>query len=120
MLDEDTKNAYKAHLVELRDDLEEAHQFNDLFRASKIREEMATITNELARAYGLYGTTRRAASDAERARVRVTVAVKGAIEKISKYDSAIGWHLATSVRTGAFCIYRPAPIARNAKLFSVS
>jgi hypothetical protein len=120
MLDEDTKNAHKANLVELRDQLEEAQQFNDLFRASKIREEMATITNELARACGLYGTARRAASDAERARVRVTVAVKGAIEKISKYNSAIGWHLATSVRTGAFCIYRPAPIARNANLFSAN
>jgi hypothetical protein len=117
MLDEGAKNAYRARLVELRDELEEAQQFNDLFRASKIREEMATITNELARAFGLCGTSRRALSDAERARVRVTVAVKGAIGKISNYNSAVGWHLATSIRTGAFCIYRPAPIARKAGRF---
>jgi hypothetical protein len=116
-LDEDAKNAYRARLLELRDELEEAQQFNDLFRATKIREEMATITNELARAFGLYGTSSPALSDAERARVRVTVAVKGAIEKISNYNSAVGWHLATCIRTGAFCIYRPAPIARNAEGF---
>jgi hypothetical protein len=118
MLDEGAKNGYRARLVELRDELQEAQQFNDLFRASKIREEMATITNELARAFGLYGTSRRALSDAERARVRVTVAVKGAIGKISNYNSPVGWHLATSIRTGAFCIYRPAPIARRATVFS--
>jgi hypothetical protein len=117
MLDDGAKNAYRARLLELRDDLEEAQQFNDLFRASKIKEEMATITNDLARAFGLYATSLRALSDPERVRVRVTVAVKGAIEKISNYNSAVGWHLATSIRTGAFCVYRPAPIARNADRF---
>ena len=113
MLDGDAKKAYSARLVELRDELEEAQRFNDVFRTSKIRAEMAILTNELARAFGLYGKSRLALSDAERARVRVTLAVKGAIEKISKYNSLVGWHLATSVRTGAFCLYRPAPIAKD-------
>jgi hypothetical protein len=113
ILDEGAKNSYKARLLELREELEEAQGFNDIFRTSKIREEMATLTNELARAFGLYGRSRLALSDAERARVRVTLAVKGAIEKISKYDSSVGWHLATSVRTGAFCLYQPAPIAKD-------
>ena len=107
------KNAYRARLVELRDELEEAQVFNDLFRTSKIREEMAILTNELARAFGLYGRSRLALSDAERARVRVKLAVKGAIDKISKYDSSVGWHLETSVKTGSFCLYRPAPIAKD-------
>ena len=117
ILDESAKTAYRARLVELRDELEEAQRFNDIFRTSKIREEMAILTNELARAVGLYGRSRLALSDAERARVRVTLAVKGAIEKISKFNSPVGWHLATSVRTGAFCLYRPAPIAKNTNGF---
>lgn len=120
MLDGDAKNAYSARLVELRDELEEAQRFNDVFRTSKIREEMAILTNELARAFGLYGKSRLALSDAERARVRVTLAVKGAIEKISKYNSSVGWHLATSVRTGAFCLYRPAPVAKDSDGLLVS
>jgi hypothetical protein len=111
ILDEGAKNAYKARLVELRDELEEAQGFNDIFRTSKIKEEMAILTSELARAFGLHGRSRRALSDAERARVRVTLAVKAAIDKIAKYDSSIGWHFASSVKTGAFCLYRPAPIA---------
>lgn len=113
MLDDGAKSSYRARLVEIREELEEAEGFNDVFRASKLREEMAILTNELARALGLYGKDRLALSDAERARVRVTLAVKGAIEKISKHNSLIGWHLAVSVRTGAFCSYRPFPIAKN-------
>jgi hypothetical protein len=119
-LDEDAKNSYKARLIDLRDELEEAQNFNDIFRSSKIREEMAIITNELARAFGLYGRSRRMLSDTERARVRVTLAIKGVIEKVSKHNPAIGWHLATSVRTGAFCLYVPAPIAKDADGFQES
>jgi hypothetical protein len=110
ILDDEAKNAYRARLVELRDELDEAQGFNDIFRTSKIREEMAILTKELARAFGLYGRNRLALSDAERARVRVTLAVKGAIERISKYEPSVGWHLATSVKTGSFCLYRPSPI----------
>ena len=117
ILDEDAKTSYRARLVDLRDELEEAQRFNDIFRTSKIREEMAIITNELARGLGLCGRSRRALSDAERARVRVTLAVKGVIEKISKHNPAIGWHLTTSVRTGAFCLYRPAPVPQVSNNF---
>jgi hypothetical protein len=117
ILDEEAKNAYKARLVELRDELDEAQGFNDIFRTSKIREEMAILTKELARASGLYGRNRLALSDAERARVRVTLAIKGAIEKISKYESSVGWHFAASVKTGAFCLYRPSPIAESTNSF---
>jgi hypothetical protein len=120
ILDEPAKNAYRARLVELRDELEETQRFNDMYRTSKIREEMAIITNELARAFGLNGRARMALSDAERARVRVTLAVKGAIEKISKYNSLVGWHLASSVRTGAFCLYRPVPMAKDTDGFQKS
>jgi hypothetical protein len=117
ILDEEAKNAYKARLVELHDELDEAQEFNDIFRTSKIKEEIETLTRELARAFGLYGRNRLALSDAERARVRVTLAIKGAIEKISKYEPSVGWHLATSVKTGAFCCYSPAPIDKRTNGF---
>jgi hypothetical protein len=117
ILDEGAKNAYKARLVELRDELDEAQEFNDIFRTSKIREEMAILTKELARAFGLYGRNRLALSDAERARVRVTLAIKGAIEKISKYESSVGSHLAASVKTGAFCLYRLSPTDKSTNSF---
>jgi hypothetical protein len=113
ILDDRAKNSYKARLRDLRDELEEAQSFNDIFRASKIKSEMAILTKELSRAFGLHGESRLAISDAERARVRVTLAVKGAIAKISKYNPPVGWHLTSSVRTGSFCVYLPAPIAED-------
>ncbi|MGH7932857.1 MAG: hypothetical protein ACREQN_06765, partial [Candidatus Binataceae bacterium] len=117
MLDDSAKTSYRARLRDLRDELKEAEGFNDIFRVSKIREEMAILTKELARAFGLYGESRLAISSSERARVRVTLAVKGAIGKISGYNPAVGWHLATSVKTGSFCLYLPAPIAKDGDSF---
>ncbi len=113
ILDEKAKKSYRARLEDLRDGLEEAQRFNDVFRASKIQEEMTLLTKELARAFGLHGKTRLAISDTERARVRVTLAVKGVIGKILRRNSPIGWHLASSVRTGSFCWYLPVPIVKG-------
>lgn len=109
ILDRHAQQSYKGRLLELRDELDEAERFNDIFRASKIRAEMSVLTKELSRAFGLHGESRLAISDAERARVRVTLAIKGAIGKISKYNPPVGWHLATSIRTGCFCSYSPSP-----------
>lgn len=106
ILDDQAKNSYKERLQELRDELDEAQRFNDVLRATKIREEIAILTRELARALGLHGD-RMAISEAERARVRTTLAIKGVIGKISGYNSSIGWHLAISVKTGLFCSYQP-------------
>jgi hypothetical protein len=113
ILDRRAQESYKAKLLDLRDELEEAERFNDIFRASKIRTEMSLLTKELSRAFGLHGESRLAISEAERARVRVTLAIKGAIGKISKYNSAVGWHLTTSTRTGFFCSYLPSPLANH-------
>lgn len=114
ILDRHAQQSYKAKLLDLREELDEAERFNDIFRASKIRTEMGILTKELSRAFGLHGESRLAASEAERARVRVTIAIKGAIGKISKYNAAAGWHFATSIRTGCFCSYLPSPLAGHA------
>lgn len=113
ILDRRAQGSYKARLLDLRDELDEAERFNDMFRATKIRTEMSLLTKELARAFGLHGESRLAISDAERARVRVTLAIKGSIGKISKYNPPVGWHLATSIRTGSFCSYFPSPLAND-------
>lgn len=50
---------------------------------------------------------RRPGSPAEHARVRVTRALRGAINRIHAGDARLGNHLARSVRTGTFCCYAP-------------
>jgi len=46
---------------------------------------------------------------AERARVNVTRALKGTVDRIAEYDERSATICATCVRTGMFCVYDPGP-----------
>ncbi|MBI4259981.1 MAG: AAA family ATPase [Actinobacteria bacterium] len=109
VLDARAKASYRARLEELREEVEEAERFSDPERAARAREEMQFLADELAGAVGLGGRDRRAASDAERARVAVTRAIRAAIARIQEADPDLGRHLANTVRTGTFCSYAPEP-----------
>jgi tetratricopeptide (TPR) repeat protein len=109
LLDTQAKREYRSRLEDLRADIEEAEAFNDPERAARAREEMAFIARELSSAVGLGGRDRRAASNAERARVNVTRAVRGAIRRIAAEDGSLGRELETTVHTGYFCRYEPDP-----------
>ena len=107
MLDATAKAAYRSRLEDLQADLEEAESFNDPARAAKAREEIDFIANELARAVGLGGRDRRAASHAERARLNVTRAIHAAMRNLARENPALGRHLDSTIRTGRYCSYTP-------------
>jgi hypothetical protein len=109
LLDATAKAAYQARLGELRAELEEAEGFNDPVRAARAREEMEFLVGELARAVGLGGRDRRAASHAERARLNATRAIRAAMANLAEANPALGRHLSSTVRTGRYCSYRPDP-----------
>jgi tetratricopeptide (TPR) repeat protein len=111
MLDAKAKAAYRARLVELRAEIEEAEGGNDLARAAKAREELDFLVAELARAVGLGGRDRRAASHAERARLNATRAIRAAIANLARANPALAAHLSSTVRTGRYCSYVPDPRA---------
>ena len=92
---------------ELREELEEAESFNDPERAAKAREEMDFLARELAAAVGLGGRDRKTASNAERARVAVTKAVRATLKRIGEMDEPSAQELAATIRTGTFCSYEP-------------
>ncbi|MDX6701111.1 MAG: hypothetical protein QOF26_1337, partial [Baekduia sp.] len=119
MLDAEAKAAYRERVLELREELEEAERFHDVERASRLREELDFIGQELARAVGLGGRDRRASSAAERARVNVTRAIRGAVRAIAEHDARLGHHLERSVRTGIFCAYQPGPAGPDSWHISV-
>jgi hypothetical protein len=108
-LDERAKREYRRRLSELRDELAQAEDWGDPERAHAAREEIDLIAHELATAVGLGGRDRPTGSTAERARVNVTRAIRGAISRIAAEDETLGHHLDTTVKTGAFCSYRPGP-----------
>jgi hypothetical protein len=107
ILDSQARAAYKQRLGELREELAEAQQFHDLGRRERLTAELDFLTHELTRAVGLGGRARRAGGPAERARVSVTRAIKLALRKLGAHHPALGQHLATTIKTGAYCSYAP-------------
>jgi tetratricopeptide (TPR) repeat protein len=109
LLDASAKAAYKARLDELREELQEAEGFNDPVRAATAREEMDFLARELARAVGLGGRDRKAASHAERARLNVTRAIRASLRTLARVHPSLGQHLSLTIRTGRYCSYTPDP-----------
>jgi hypothetical protein len=108
-LDGPAKAAYKRRIEDLREEVEEAVQWGDPERAARAREEIEFIARELAAAVGLGGRDRPQASDAERARVNVTRAIKTAVRKLAAQDAELGAELEATVHTGLFCRHDPDP-----------
>ena len=111
MLDEPAKHAYRDRIAELEAEIDEARRWNDPERTARAEGELDALTRELARAVGLGGRDRRAASDSERARVSVTKALRGAVRRLEDQHPELGRHLTLAVHTGTFCAYDPDPRA---------
>ena len=109
MLDERAKTAYRRRLVEIEDDIEQARAVGDAKRELQADAERGFLMRELARAVGLGGRNRRAASASERARSGVTRAIRQAIARIGEHHRELGEHLSYAVRTGTYCAYVPDP-----------
>jgi hypothetical protein len=109
VLDAEAKRSYKLRLDELRDELEEAESFNDPERASRAREEIEFLGRELAGAVGLGGRDRKTGSNAERARVNVTRALRTLLKRVAEHDQTLGRELEATIRTGTFCAFEPDP-----------
>jgi len=106
-LDERAKTAYRRRLTEIEEDIEQARALGDAEREAQSDSERDFLLRELARAVGLRGRDRRAASDSERARSGVTRAIRQAIARIGEHHPDLGEHLGRAVRTGTYCAYVP-------------
>ena len=114
MLDGQAKKAYRRRLAEIDEDIEEALAMGDPERAAQAEAERDFLVRELARAVGLGGRDRRAASISERARASVTKAVRQAMARIQEHHPGLGEHLGRTLRTGTYCAYLPDPQAQAA------
>ncbi len=107
VLDARAKAEYKQRLDTLEDQISEAEGFGDVGRADRAREEIEILAAQLAGAVGLGGHDRRAASDAERARINVQRRLKDAVASIGACDAELGRYLAATVKTGTYCSFTP-------------
>jgi hypothetical protein len=105
VLDQQARAAYRRRLTGLDEELAEAEQWNDTERASRLRAEKDFLVRELTAATGLGGRSRRLGSEAERARINVTRAIRSAISRIRDRAPDVAVHLDHAVRTGTRCSY---------------
>jgi hypothetical protein len=108
VLDDQARAAYKARLAELDADIDDAAAGNDYERAARAAAERDALIDELTRALGLGGRSRRLGDDAERARKAVTARIYHAIDRLQPFHPDLAAHLRAAIRTGAACAYQPA------------
>jgi hypothetical protein len=98
---------YRARLLELQEDADEAERFNDPFRAAQARDEIARIAEVVTASART--RCRQSTAHVERARLSVTKAIRYALRKIERADPSLGDLLASTVKTGTACRYQPDP-----------
>ena len=111
LLDEQARQAYRRRLAEVEEDIAEAEEMRDPERVALARADRDHLVAELARAFGVGGRARTAASTSERARGSVTRAIRYALDRIGDQHPALADHLVRAVRTGTYCAYEPDPRA---------
>jgi len=109
VIDAQAKAEYRRRLADLREELEEAEELNDLGRVDRARAEIEALSDQLAEGIGLGGRHRRAASHVERARVNVTKRIAIALKKVNEHDPALAAYLRGRIKTGTLCSYEPDP-----------
>jgi uncharacterized membrane protein len=114
MLDDQAKAAYRQRIRELSEELDEAKAHGEVERAERAEAEIDALRTELARAVGLGGRDRRAASASERARQSVTHAIRSVIERITENHAPLGHLLSRCLKTGTLCSYYPDPASEVA------
>jgi hypothetical protein len=109
ILDLSARTAYKRRLHELQAELAQAQRVNDTGREATVQQEIDMLLQQLAAAVGMGGRSRHAAAHAERARVNVTNGIRVARAKIAAHSPPLAQYLTTTIKTGLFCSYTPAP-----------
>ncbi|MFC9430314.1 ATP-binding protein [Streptomyces sp. NPDC056987] len=109
VLDETAKAAYKRRLAELDEEIDGASVRGDTDRAAEGERERRALLDELRRAAGLGGRTRRLGDEAERARKTVTARIRDTLRKLDTLHPELAAHLRASVSTGTTCAYRTDP-----------
>lgn len=106
-IDDQAKHAYKKHITELNEELDEARELHDLGRIERIQNELDTLIKHLNQNLGIGNKSRKLNAPSEKARAAVTLRIRTAIKKIESYHSTLSKHLTFSIQTGTYCRYSP-------------
>ena len=101
--------AYRRRLRDIDAELDEARDWADEARVTRLELEREALLREVGAATGLAGRRRRFGSADERARVAVRKAISAALARVGERDAALARLFRDTVRTGAACRYDPDP-----------
>jgi hypothetical protein len=101
--------AYRRRLRDIDAELDEARDWSDEARVTRLGLEREALLREVGAATGLAGRRRRFGSADERARVAVRKAISAALARVAQRDAALARLFRDTVRTGAACRYDPDP-----------
>jgi hypothetical protein len=108
-LDAKAIQQYKDRALVLREEIEDANERQqDSEKSHRLMSELQAIKDQLSADTGLGGRSRRFADDSEKARMRVTNAIKRALQKIATHAPKTADHLRFNIATGTSMIYRDA------------
>ncbi|MCO1659063.1 ATP-binding protein [Pseudonocardia humida] len=108
IIDETAREAYRRRLTTLDAEIDDALDHGDDHRAARLDAERDALLDELRRAAGLAGRTRRLGDERERARQTVTARIRDSIRRLRNAHPELATHLTEAVHTGTACSYRPA------------
>jgi hypothetical protein len=91
--DREALAAYRVRYEELKSELEEARDNNDLGQQERIRNEMSSLAQHIKHDQGLGGRLRKEADDRERIRKSFQAAIRRAVDEIANYDRRLAEHL---------------------------
>ena len=107
VLDDRARAEYAARARDIEAELAEVEARHDLGRLEALRSEREALLDEVSRATGLGGRSRRLSNPGERARKAVSARIKDSFKRIREVHPDLADHLEAHVSTGATCAYRP-------------
>lgn len=105
LIDDVARRQYRSRIAELESMISAADRSADLERASLLRMERESLMVHLSSSLDRNGRVRHTSDHLERARMRVSKAIRRAIGRVSDVDDVIGRELVLSIRTGSTCVY---------------
>lgn len=107
LLDAQARAAYRTRLREVALALEAAEQDQDRARIEPLRAELEFLQEELERATGLGGRSRRAPDAGERARQAVRKRIRTGLDHIGELFPELARYLERAIATGRTCTFQP-------------
>lgn len=107
VIDAQSRQEYKNRLQKIEEEMDDVRYVGNTERLGALELERDGIVEELARAVGYRGRTRKMGAGAERLRIAITKNIGRAIEVILARHPALGRHLDNSLQTGYTVAYRP-------------